>query len=154
MRNKIRTRQHEIEDLGYNFIERPILQSGHIFQKITKDYGYDGMVIFFKNREITSREAFIQLKSTDKIQFSNREGAYVFDLSIRDLNLWLNQSKPVVLLLYDAQKESAFCLDLQDYFRENRTALRAVRKFVRVFIPENNCWTPNFAQNFLNKFLQ
>ena len=46
---KQRTREHIIEDLGFNYVERQILYAGHIIQRFTQnDYGYDGIVYTFK----------------------------------------------------------------------------------------------------------
>ena len=40
-----------------------------------------------------------------------------------------------MLILYDAQAEIAYFVDLQAYFNENRLLLENVRKFVRIFLP-------------------
>ena len=45
---KLRTRQHIIEDLGLNHIEKQILLSGNVLNRNSgSDYGYDGMVDTF-----------------------------------------------------------------------------------------------------------
>src|SRR5262249_52382980 len=62
--------------------------------------------------------------------------AYVFDLEIRDYNLWPREKMPVLLILYDAEGKKAYWLWVQDYFagtgrRPSRGALT-----VRVHIPK------------------
>ena len=45
--------------------------------------------------------------------------AYVFDLDIRDYNLWMAEKMPVILILFDAARRRAYWLAVKDYFREN-----------------------------------
>ena len=77
----------------------------------------------------------VQLKSTDFIELSPQKGGFIVDLSKRDLELWLKSRLPVLLILYDAQAEIAYFVDLQAYFNENRLLLENIRKFVRIFLP-------------------
>ena len=136
---KLRTRQHIIEDLGLNHIERQILLTGNVLRRFRgNDYGYDGILESFTEQgEAESQLVMIQLKSTDNIQLSAQKAGFIVDLSKRDLELWLESVLPVLLVLYDAQQEIAYFIDLQSYFNENRLLLRDVRKFVRVFLPLN-----------------
>ena len=136
---KCRTRQHIIEDLGFNHVERHILLAGYTVNRFTyNDYGYDGLITTFnENGEIENFHIAFQLKSTDIIHYSKTKKAFVFDLSKRDLELWLYNTNPVLLILFDAQKEMSYFIDLQAYFKKNRVSLKNVRKFVRVYIPEN-----------------
>ena len=136
---KQRTRQHCIEDLGFNYIERQILYAGCTMQKYSYDYGYDALInTYNENGEYENSIIQIQLKSSDNIKFSEKKEAIAFDLSKRDLALWLYSIMPVVLILYDAEKEVAYWLDLLDYFRKNRETLKKVTKFVRIYIPIEN----------------
>ena len=69
---KRRTRQHIIEDLGFNHVERHILLAGYILRRFSQnDYGYDGMIDTFNEEgEAQSLSFMFQLKSTDNIQQS------------------------------------------------------------------------------------
>jgi hypothetical protein len=137
MKGKLRTRQHIIEDLGFNHIEKQILLAGFTMQRtFVHDYGFDGSIQTFKETgEIAVESAEFQLKSTDSIQFLASKKAFVFDLSLRDLKTWLSTTTPTLLMLYDAQKEIAYYIDLQNYFQKNAEALRKVKKYVRVYLP-------------------
>lgn len=138
---KRRTRQHVIEDLGFNFVERQVLLEGYVLEKQVFDYGYDGFInTFDENGELESGYILVQIKSTDSIRFDAKREAFAFDLSKRDLESWLLNVVPVVLLLYDAQVHIAYCVELQEYFRQNRIALKSVNKFIRIFIPAQNVW--------------
>ena len=141
---KQRTREHIIEDLGFNHVERQVLHAGYIIRRNSQnDYGYDGAIHTFNERgEAENFFMWFQLKSTDHIQISAQKKAFVFEnrinLSRQDLELWLYSKNPVLLILFDAQKDVAHFIDLQPYFNENKIKLKNVRKFVRVYIPEES----------------
>ena len=102
---KQRTRAHIIEDLGFNYVERQILYAGFTVHRYThNDYGYDGHIHTFNEfGEIESDGIYIQLKSTDNIQLSSNSKTIIFDLSKRDLELWLMGITTMLLIIYDAQ---------------------------------------------------
>jgi hypothetical protein len=145
---KQRTREHVIEDLGFNHVERQILYAGYTVMRYThgNDYGYDGLIqTYRKQGEVDDFRLHFQLKSTDSIQFLKKKQSFVFDLSVRDLEYWLRDSMMMILILYDAQRELAYFIDIQTYFNENGIEISKNRKFVRVYIPINNIVT---AQSF------
>ena len=141
----MRTRQHIIEDLGLNHVQRQVLKAGFVVQRYGEnDYSYDGMIhTFDSNGESDNGMMLFQLKSTDSIKFDKSQKIAKFDLSKRDLELWLLSKLTVLLILYDAQTEIAYYIDLQEYFNENRLLLKDVVKYVRVNIPTSNLVTPN-----------
>ena len=80
MKGKLRTRQHIIEDLGFNHIEKQVLLAGFTMQRtFVHDYGFDGSIQTFKETgEIAVESAEFQLKSTDNIRFLASKKAFVF----------------------------------------------------------------------------
>ena len=142
---KQRTRQHIIEDLGLNHVQRQVLKAGFVVQRYSEnDYSYDGMIhTFDSNGESDNGMILFQLKSTDNIKFDKSQKIAKFDLSKRDLELWLFSKLTVLLILYDAQTEIAYYIDLQEYFEENRLLLKDVSKYVRVNIPTSNVVAAN-----------
>jgi hypothetical protein len=54
----------------------------------------------------------------------------------------------MLLVLYDAQKEIAYYIDLQAYFKENGIKTDKKRKYIRVYIPSANIFTGAAAQLF------
>ncbi len=82
----------------------------------------------------------VQLKSTDQIKLSSNKLSYLFDVSRRDLELWNQSNIPVLLVLYDAQKEQAFYIYLKAYFQKDGFSLNKIRKFVRIYIPCSQIW--------------
>jgi hypothetical protein len=145
---KRRTRGHIIEDLGFNHVERQVLLAGYTVQEITQDYGYDGFIQTFEdNGEVESGYIFFQLKSTDNLKSSSDNVSFVFDLSVRDLELWLVSVTFMVLILYDAKENQAFFIDLNKYFQKNSESLVNIRKFVRIYIPKDNLLDSNTVKN-------
>jgi len=60
----------------------------------------------------------------------------VFDLDVRDLNLWMLELSPVFLVLFDASRRKAYWLHVQGYFRQDRVRRpRKSGKTVRVRVP-------------------
>ena len=148
---KRRTRAHIIEDLGFNHVERQVLLAGYTLERIIHDYGYDGHIQpFDENGEVEGGLILVQLKSTDKLKLSEKDDLIRFDLSIRDLEFWLSSPNIMVLIVYDAQLNEAFFVELKDYFAENRSSFSEVSKFVRIYIPRKNVLLPLAIRNFKN----
>ena len=149
---KQRTRQHLIEDLGFNHIERQILYAGFTIQRNThNDYGYDGLVYTFNEKgEINPFNFHIQLKSTDILQQMKKKKTISFDLSKRDLELWLLSTTKLLVVLYDAKEEIAYFVDLQEYFRENGVLLNKIKKYFRINIPLQNLFIPKSIKQLVH----
>lgn len=52
----------------------------------------------------------------------------------------------MLFILYDAQTETAFYLDLQSYFNEKGMKFIKNRKFIRVHIPTTHVFQPQMMQ--------
>ena len=106
---KLRTRQHIIEDLGFNHIEKQILLSGNVLRRFgDNDYGYDGMIDTFSAEGEAENLSFkFQLKSTDNMELSHQKAGFAFDLSKRDLELWLKNAHPVLLIHFRGEDSSS-----------------------------------------------
>jgi len=115
---KQRTRQHVIADLSRHYVEGFILAEGHTAQQLDRDYGYDLILFTYDQRGYAEPGlAFFQLKASDSLPVVG--SAYVFDLDIRDYNLWMQEEMPVILILFDASRRRAYWLAIQQYFRDN-----------------------------------
>jgi hypothetical protein len=132
---KRRTRQHVIADQSMNYVERFIIDEGHTALMIQRDYGYDLLMFTYDEKGYVEPDfVAIQLKATEKLQAVGV--AYVFDLDIRDYNLWMLEELPVVLVLFDASRRRAYWLDVHDYFLEDIARQpRKGTKTVRVHVP-------------------
>ncbi|TAK32563.1 MAG: DUF4365 domain-containing protein, partial [Saprospiraceae bacterium] len=123
---KLRTRQHVIEDLSYNFVEKQVLLAFCTFERYTmRQYSYDGHVFTFDEKGQTEGGFFfVQVKATDHLTFSKKNQGYELALEKRDLELWLGEKQPVLIVLYDAPNDKGYYIGLEEYFRENRILLR------------------------------
>lgn len=144
---KQRTRQHIIEDLGFNNVEKQVLLTGCIIQRYFADYGYDGEIqTFDENGYYENGYALFQLKSTDKSKFVAQKNAFAFDLSKQDLELWLYEKVPVLIILYDATTDTSYFIELQEYFNKHKLELQNISKFVRIYIPLDNVFNAAAVQ--------
>ena len=134
MARKRRTRQHVIADLSVNYAERFLLKVGHAVNRVEQDYGYDLLVSTYDaNGEVENGFILLQLKASDKPSYLRTSGAVSFPVAKADLELWTTEVYPVILILYDAQREAAYWLYVQ---RElSRLDLRTVRASRAIHIP-------------------
>ena len=133
---KQRTRQHVIADQCVNHVERFIIDEGHTAQRVEKDYGYDLFLFTFDEQGyVEPGLVSVQLKAAETLQAVGSD--YVFDVDIRDYNLWIRERWPVILILFDASRRRAYWLDFQSYFGEGVTRKpKKGAKEVRVHVPK------------------
>jgi len=111
-------------------------------QRITFDYGLDAEIrTFTGSGEPETGTILVQIKSTDNIKELPKKNRFTFDLSKRDLEYWLREIVPVILLLYDAKEDVGYYINLQEYFRKEGIFLEKINKFIRVYIPKDNKFT-------------
>ncbi len=114
-----------------------------------RDYGYDAFVRTFGDTgEAENGEFYIQVKATEHLKYSRKHKGYEVTLEKRDLELWLNENAPVIVVLYDARSRRGFFVYLQEYFAENRVILRGINKFKQVFIATKNVFSPERVREF------
>lgn len=120
-----RTREHYIEAIGRNFIERFILIRGHTADEPKPDYGYDILMNTFdyhSDPEFTSGEIengsiFIQLKSTDNLKVLADGQTISFSIKRRHAVFWINEPSPVFLVVYSVKENQAYWLHMQHYLK-------------------------------------
>jgi hypothetical protein len=133
---KRRTRQHVIADLSVHHVERFILEEGHTCQRLGSDYGYDLIVWTFDDQGYAEPGAlYVQVKAAEHLHKSRT--SYLFDLDVRDYNLWLREELPVILVLFDATRRRAYWLAVQEYFKAHpdRQPKHGAKR-IRVRVPE------------------
>ncbi len=124
MTRKRRTRQHVIADLGVNYVERMALMVGFAVDRVQSDYGIDlYLYTYTATGEIENGHLLVQVKATDRILLSDRRTIAVC-IKRADLERWLGEILPVVLMIYDAQLDVAYWLDIWSYFRSGDVAKR------------------------------
>lgn len=147
---KRRTREHVIADLSVNFAEKCVLQCGWTVQRISQDYGIDLLMTTFSRRgEIENGQVRFQLKATDSIRVVSRRQAIAVRLDWRDVVYWLNEWLPVILVVYDAKKDRAWWLYVQQSLREQMPKSRlSVSATMTVYVPQANLLNPAAIRQF------
>jgi hypothetical protein len=133
---KQRTRQHVIADQSLNFLERYIIDEGHTAERVQHDYGYDlYLATYDELGYVEPGYVSIQLKAGETLDLSGAD--YLFNLDVKNYNLWTLELLPVVLVLFDASRKKAYWLFIQDYFREDSSRRPGKgAKTVRVRVPQ------------------
>lgn len=137
---KRRTRQHIIADLAVNHVERRALLCGFVVERLVHDYGIDLEVFTFNPRgEIEEGKILLQVKASDRPDIRPQSATLTFRTDRRDLVSWLNQPMPVVLIVSDVGRDSAYWLYVQSYFAKLEDFnLFTAGKTVTVQIPLGN----------------
>jgi hypothetical protein len=133
---KRRTRQHVIADLSVHHVERFILEAGHTAQRLSSDYGYDVfMSTFDEDGYVEPGSVYFQFKAQESLDQRGKD--YVYDVDVRDYNLWIREKMPVILILFDASRRRAYWLAIQEYFRaDDSKRPKKGAKTVRVRVPK------------------
>jgi hypothetical protein len=132
---KQRTRQHVIADLSAHYVEGFILEEGHTAQRLSTDYSYDLLLRTFDEKGYAEPGmVYVQLKAAEALDAINADS--VFDVDIRDYQLWVQEEMPVLLILFEATRRKAYWLAVQRYFEEDVTRQpKKGAKTVRVRVP-------------------
>jgi hypothetical protein len=147
---KQRTRQHVIADLSIHHVEGFILKAGYTTQRLGSDYGYDLIMWTFDELGYVEPGAiYFQFKAMEKLNESGSN--YVFDLDIRDYNLWMREEWPVILILFDATRSRAYWLPIQSYFDEDVSRRpKKGTKTVRVRVSKRQVVNQRAIENMRN----
>jgi hypothetical protein len=113
------------------------VDEGHTVQRVEKDYGYDLILLTYDDQGyVEPGLVWLQLKAAETLQGFGSD--YVFDLDIRDYNLWLLEEMPVILVLFEASRRRAYWIHVQGYFRDDPTRRpKKGAKTIRVRIPNH-----------------
>jgi len=151
LRRKRRTGEHIIADLSVNYVERFVLLCGHSIEKFTSDYGYDLIICTYNdNGELENGNIYVQLKATDSIRRIAGGQSVSFSLEKKDLLTWLSEPLPVILIVYDAAKDCAYWLYIQEYFENIKNFdIKKVKKYQNVSIPVRNCVNRSSVRKFV-----
>jgi hypothetical protein len=147
---KRRTREHVIADLSVHHVEGHVLRCGWVVERLAQDYGIDLEVrTFNRTGEVQEGMVLLQLKATDRLRVRRDATDFAVRIDRADLVSWLAELSPVILIVYDAQKDVAFWLYVQSYFRrlENFSLFTAGRT-VTVRVPTANVVTPAAVRRF------
>lgn len=135
---KMRTRAHVLADLSINHVERQVLLCGFSVDRVQHDYGYDLTMSTYRDDtgELEPGSVYIQVKATDRLPRHADGRTIPWLISRRDLKLWLAETYPVILVVYDGQKDRAYGISVQRYVTGPRTPeLFTAGETITVHIP-------------------
>jgi len=137
VRKKRRTRQHIIADLSLNHVERYALRAGFTVQPIAQDYGIDLVLTTYDDDgQVETGHVMLQVKATDHLRVLADGDTVALRLQRADLELWLTDPSPVIVVIYHAQGDMAYWVYLQAYFEERSTFdLSRAGQTVTVYVP-------------------
>jgi uncharacterized protein YhdP len=116
---KRRTRSHIIADLSVNHFEKQALLCGYSVERTRHDYGVDiSLYTYDAEGQIENESVRVQLKATDHLSLLQDNETIVLSVERSDLEYWLNERFPVILVMYDAQNDVAYWLYIQSYFQQ------------------------------------
>ena len=96
------------------------------------------MTTYTDDGEVENDFVLFQLKATDRLKRTSDRSAVVFRLDRGDLESWLVETFPVILVVYDARAGLAYWLYLQAYFEEKNGLPVKSGKSVTVHLPIAN----------------
>ena len=116
-KRKRRTREHGLEALSINHVERFILHCGYSSETHKNDYGIDlSIYTYDKDGYVENGVIYCQLKATDRLK--KYKDYIAIDLEKRDIINWIEEIYPVFLVVYDAKMDIAYCEHIQKYFEK------------------------------------
>lgn len=139
-RRKRRTREHVLADLSAHHVEGHVLRCGFSVERVEHDYGID-LILFTYDREgeCEPGNVFLQLKATDRLKVAAGGQRIAFRIDRADLLTWLEQTMPVILIVYDGKTDVAYWLYVQAYFEKQTDFVPAkVGEQVTVHVPKAN----------------
>jgi len=147
---KRRTKEHVIAGLGVNFVERCALLAGYSVESIEHDYGVD-LLLFTYNEagEIENGSVSLQVKASDNLTVLADQETVSFPIARADLDHWLQELYPCILIVYDAQADEAFWLYVQAYFKgQSDFDIGRIGETIQVRLSKANRVTPAAMRRF------
>lgn len=133
---KRRTREHVIAEMSVNYVERLILKRGFSLERIVHDFGIDALLFTYDHHGETENAWIpMQIKATDRIRFAGHRQFVSIRVERAHLRSWLVELYPIILIVYDAQKDRAYWLYLQAHFGLRRFAVSSGTGKVTIRIP-------------------
>lgn len=121
MTRKRRPRAHIIADMAVNYVERHTLSCGFAIERISQDYGIDvNLYTYSASGELENGCVYMQVKATESPKYSKQRDFLSFAIEKSDLETWLEEPLPVVLVVYDATIDKAYWVYIQRYFESLR----------------------------------
>jgi hypothetical protein len=93
------------------------LLCGYSVERVRADYGYDLILFTYdENGEPETGVIYMQAKATDNLSLLADGQTITVRVRRADLELWLRESMPCILVMYDARAETAYWCHVQAHF--------------------------------------
>ncbi len=146
---KTRTFEHVLEDLSENFLERKVLERGHVLQRPRRDYGVDvTMFHYAESGEIENGEIRFQLKASKSLKLIKNGEFISMPIATGDLHYWSLEFYPFILVLYEETTNCAYWLHIQPYVNKVPDCLDPDKKTFNVHVPVANKLTVSSIDKF------
>lgn len=137
-----RTKEHINASKSHNCIEKFFIDKGHVVERPGEDYGYDVVVTTFDAQGYAeSGDIRIQLKSSEEFDRLPTKLYISYQIKIQRYNLWVSETMPVFLILYEANHHRAYWIYVQDYFSDTAKQPKAGAKTLTIRVPVANLFT-------------
>ena len=99
----------QISRRGLSLLQQVVLDAGHIFRaQLESDFGVDAHIEIKEGSKPTGRLIAVQVKSGSSYFSREEETGFWHSISDRHMELWLNHSLPVILVLCDVQTKICY----------------------------------------------
>jgi len=114
-----------IEDLGISFVYSQVAKMGHVFREQPKhDFGIDAHIeIANPDGQGTGRNIAVQIKSGSSYIKITEQGNLVLYTDERHIHYWAEHSLPVILTVYDPEREIGCWCDVKAYISRHPSLL-------------------------------
>lgn len=103
-----------IADLSENFVTGQVLRCGYSVERLRTDYGIDLLMhTYDEDGYVENGHVSFQLKATDSPAWVEGAQQLSVRVSRKDLDHWLKEPYPVILVLYLPKSEEAFWRHIQ-----------------------------------------
>jgi len=145
---KLRTREHVLADLGVNFVERQALSCGFSIERVTHDYGIDVLLFTYNSaEEIENGHVEVQVKATEHPRYVDDGTSLAIRIQSADIAYWQFQPMPVMLVLYEATRDQAFWIHIQEA-RQAEESLKNDQESVTIRLPIAKRLTSDTMRHF------
>lgn len=131
-----------------NFVERQALACGFSIERVTHDYGIDALLFTYSAEgEIENGHVEIQVKATEHPNYVDGGASLAIRIQAADIAYWQFQPMPVILVVYDATREQAFWIHIQESLQSENT-LKSDQDRVTVRLSVTQLLTPAAMRHF------
>lgn len=145
---KLRTREHVLADLGVNFVERQALACGFSIERVTHDYGIDVLLFTYNSAgEIENGHVEVQVKATEHPRYVDDGKSLAIRIQSADIVYWQFEPMPVILVVYDAIRDQAFWIHIQEAL-QTEDSLKNDQERVTIRLPVTQVLNSDAMRHF------